>query len=86
MKLTDEQKELYSLMLPIYGAMLNQGQTAKLLNVSKVTLARMRDTASGISYIKKDGKSNKGTIFYPLQNVVKYLTENNVVTAFGGTR
>jgi len=83
MKLTDEQKELYSLMLPIYGAILNQGQTAKLTNKSTMTLARMRAKGIGIPFIKEDGKSEQGNgarIFYPLQEVVKYLTENTMKT------
>jgi hypothetical protein len=73
--LTDSQKELYSTMLPLYGATLRQKETAKLLNVSVGTLSRQREQGIGISYKKLDSKSKNGTIVYPLQEVVKYLTE-----------
>ena len=33
MKLTDEQKELYSLMLPVYGASVNQKTYCEILNI-----------------------------------------------------
>lgn len=83
MKLTEEQKELYVIMLPIYGAMLNQKQASELTNKSPMTLSRMRANGIGIPFIKEDGKSKQGNgarIFYPLQEVVKYLTENQVKT------
>ena len=32
--LTDEQRELYSLMLPVYGALVSQKSTAKIFNVA----------------------------------------------------
>ncbi|MCT7545066.1 helix-turn-helix domain-containing protein [Aliarcobacter cryaerophilus] len=79
--LTDEQKELYSLMLPVYGAMVSQKTTAKILNVSLATLYRMREQGIGASYKKLDSKSKNGTVVYPLQEIVKYLTESNVKTA-----
>lgn len=79
--LTDEQRELYSLMLPSYGAVLKQNETAKLLNVSLATLYRMREQGIGASYKKLDSKSKNGTVVYPLQEIVKYLTESNVKTA-----
>ena len=50
--LTDEQKELYSLMLPVYGALVSQKNTAKLRNTSIATLYRERDLGIGISYKK----------------------------------
>ena len=78
--LTDEQKELYSLMLPVYGAILKQNETAKLLNVSLATLYRMREQGIGASYKKLDSKSKNGTVVYPLHEIVRYLTESNVQT------
>lgn len=81
MKLSDEQKELYSLMLKEYGAVLKQNKTAELLNVSLATLFRMREQGIGPSYKKLDSKSKNGTVVYPLQEIVKYLTESNVKTA-----
>jgi predicted DNA-binding transcriptional regulator AlpA len=78
--LTDEQKELYSIMLPVYGAVLKQNETAKLLNVSLATLYRMREQGVGPSYKKLDSKSKNGTIHFPLQEIVRYLTSNNIVT------
>ncbi len=79
--LTDEQKELYSLMLPIYGAMVTQKNTAKILSVSIATLYRNRENGVGIGYKKLDSLSKNGTVVYPLQEIVKYLTQSNVKTA-----
>ena len=79
--LTDEQKELYSLMLPIYGAVLNQNDTGKCLKKSIPTLYRTRENGIGPSYKKLDSKSKNGTVVYPLQEIVRYLTESNVKTA-----
>ena len=79
--LTDEQKELYSLMLPVYGAMVSQKTTAKILNVSIATLYRMRENGIGAGYKKLDSNSKNGTVVYPLQEIVKYLTQSNVKTA-----
>jgi D-Tyr-tRNAtyr deacylase len=79
--LTDEQKELFSLMLPVYGAVIKQGTTAEILNVSIPTLYRMREQGAGPSYKKMDSKSKNGAIVYPLQEIVRYLTESNVKTA-----
>ena len=79
--LTDEQRELYSLMLPIYGAVVKQNKTTGVLNVSLATLYRMREQGIGPSYKKMDSKSKNGTVVYPLQEIVRYLTESNVQTA-----
>lgn len=78
--LTDEQKELYSLMLSTYGAVVKQNKVTKILNVSLATLYRMRDQGIGPSYKKLDSKSKNGTVVYPLQEIVKYLTESNIKT------
>lgn len=78
--LTEEQKELYSLMLSTYGAVIKQNKVTKILNVSLATLYRMRDQGIGPSYKKLDSKSKNGTVIYPLQEIVKYLTESNIVT------
>ncbi len=79
--LTDEQKELFSLMLPVYGAMVKQNSTAKIFNVSIATLYRMREQGIGASYKKLDSNSKNGTVVYPLQEIVRYLTESNIKTA-----
>ena len=79
--LTDEQREIYSLMLPIYGALVSQKNTAKILNVSVATLYRMREQGIGPSYKKLDSKSKNGTVVYPLQEIVRYLTQSNIKTA-----
>lgn len=79
--LTDEQKELYSLMLPMYGAVLNQNDVTKCLKKSLPTLYRMREQGIGPSYKKLDSKSKNGTVVYPLQEIVRYLTESNIQTA-----
>ena len=78
---TDEQKELYGLMLPQYGAIIKQSDAIKVLNVSLATLYRMREQGIGPSYKKLDSKSKNGTVVYPLQEIIRYLTESNVKTA-----
>jgi len=78
---TDEQRELYSLMLPTYGAILSQKETSKVLKKSIPTLYRMREQGIGVGYKKLDSKSKNGTVAYPLQEIVRYLTESNVKTA-----
>jgi transposase len=79
--LTDEQRELYSLLVKDYGAMVSQKNTAKVLNVSIATLYRMRENGVGVGYKKLDSKSKNGTVQYPLQEIVRFLTESNVKTA-----
>ena len=79
--LTDEQKELYSLMLPAYGAIVKQNKATEILNTSLATLYRMREQGIGPSYKKIESKSKNGTVVYPLQEIVKYLTTSNVKTA-----
>ena len=79
--LTDEQKELYSLLLELHGAMVKQTATTKILNVSLATLYRMRENGIGPSYKKLDSKSKNGAVVYSLLELVKYLTESNIKTA-----
>ena len=79
--LTDEQREIYSLMLPTYGAVVKQNATAGILNTSVATLYRMRENGIGPSYKKMDSKSKNGAVVYPLQEIVRYLTESNIKTA-----
>jgi len=79
--LTDEQREIYSLLLPVYGALVKQNKTAEILNVSIATLYRMREQGIGASYKKLDSNSKNGTVVYPLQEIVRYLTESNIKTA-----
>ena len=81
MKLTDEQKELYSLMLPVYGASVNQKTYCEILNISLATAYRMREQGIGASYKKLDSKSKNGTVVYALHEIVKYLTQSNIKTA-----
>ncbi|MDN5064003.1 hypothetical protein [Aliarcobacter butzleri] len=68
-------------MLPLYGALVSQKNTAKILNVSVATLYRNRENGIGASYKKLDSKSKNGTVVYPLNCIVKYITESNVKTA-----
>ena len=80
--LTDEQKELYSLLFKEYKkAQLSQKEASKILGVSIATLYRLRESGVGISYKKLDSLGKNGTIVYPLQEIVKYLTQSNVKTA-----
>ena len=80
--LTDEQKELYSLLFKEYKkAQLSQKEASKILGVSIATLYRMREQGIGASYKKLDSNSKNGTVVYPLQEIVRYLTESNIKTA-----
>ena len=79
--LTDEQKELYTLLLPTYGTALSQKETAGAIKKSIPSLYRMREQGIGPSYKKLKSKSKNGTVVYPLQEIVRYLTESNVKTA-----
>ena len=79
--LTDEQREIYSLMLPQYGAVLNQKETAQAIKKSIASLFRMRKHGIGPSYKKLESKSKNGTVVYPLHEIIRYLTESNVETA-----
>lgn len=78
---TEEQRELYSLMLPIYNALVSQKNTAKILGVSIATLYRMREQGIGIGYKKLDSLSKNGTVVYPLHEIVRYLTQATIKTA-----
>ena len=78
--MTEEQKVIYSLMLSTCGAVVKQNKVTKILNVSLATLYRMREQGIGPSYKKLDSKSKNGTVVYPLQEIVKYLTESNIAT------
>lgn len=80
--LTDEQKELYSLLFKEYKkAQLSQKEASKILGVSIATLYRMREQGIGAGYKKLDSNSKNGTIAYPLQEIVRYLTQSNIKTA-----
>lgn len=79
--LTDEQKDLYSLMFKEYKkAQLSQKEASKILGTSVATLYRMRENGVGPSYKKLESKSKNGTVVYRLQEIVRYLTSNNIVT------
>ena len=75
--LTDEQKELYSLLFKEYKkAQLSQKEASKILGVSVATMYRWRENGVGVSYKKLDSRSKNGTIVYTLQEIVRYLTAN----------
>jgi transposase len=80
--LTDEQKELYSLLFQEYKKVqLSQKEASKILGVSVATMYRWRENGVGVGYKKLDSKSKNGTILIPLQEIVRYLTESNIKTA-----
>ena len=78
---TEKQRELYSLMFPVYGAVVSQKKYCKILNISLSTAYRQREQGIGVEYKKLDSKSKNGVVVYPLQNIVRYLIESNVKTA-----
>lgn len=80
--MTPEQKELFQTLFGTYKkAMLSRKQTAEVIGVSVATLDRLKAEGIGINYKKLAGKGANGTVKYPLQAIVKYLTENHVKTA-----
>ena len=62
--------------------LLSQKVTAQLVEVSVVTLKRLRDSSSGPPY-KKIGnvKKKNCTIRYPLIPLVEWMVQNNIITA-----
>lgn len=80
--MTSEQKELFSTLFEAYKkAMLSRKETAKVIGVSVATLDRLKSEGIGVEYVKMSSKGANGTVKYPLQAIVRYLTENNVQTA-----
>jgi len=55
-------------------------ELSKLIDRSEISLARDRAAGVGIGYGKHNNKEN-GKVYYPLQEVVKYLERNVVKTA-----
>ena len=78
--LTDEQRELYNLLLKDYGAMVSQDNTSKLVGKSIATLYRERVEGVGIAYKQGITRGKNKAVHYPLQEVVKYLTSDLVQT------
>ena len=80
--MTSEQKDLFQTLFETYKkALLSRKETAEIIGVSVPTLDRLKTQCIGIEYIKAQGKGKHGTVKYPLQAIVRYLTENNVKTA-----
>ena len=78
--LTDEQRELYNLLLKDYGAMVSQDNTSKLVGKSIATLYRERVEGVGIAYKQGITRGKNKAVHYPLQEIVKYLTSDLVQT------
>lgn len=80
-KVTSEQKELFQTLFGTYKkAMLSRKETAEVIGVSVATLDRLKADGVGVEYKKMVGKGANGTVKYPLQAIVRYLTENHVKT------
>lgn len=80
--MNDLQKELYNSLYKKYGkALLSKKETAEIIGVSIPTLDRMRVDGIGMDYKKMPSRSNNGTVKYPLHEVARYLTEQNIKTA-----
>jgi len=77
-----EQKELFQTLFGTYKkALLSRKETAGIIGVSVATLDRLKAQGIGVEYKKMDGKGKNGTVKYPLQAIVRYLTDNHVKTA-----
>ena len=78
--LTDEQRELYNELVGVYGAMVTQNNTSKLVGKSIATLYRERVEGVGIVYKQGITRGKNKAVHYPLQEIVKYLTSDLVQT------
>jgi hypothetical protein len=77
----DEEKYLLDFLFSRYKKMeLSKKETANILNISTVTLDRLRNKAMGPSYKKMNSGSYNGTIKYPLHEIAKYLANSNIKT------
>ena len=82
--LTDEQRELYNELVGIYGVMVTQNNTSKLVGKSIATLYRERVEGVGIAYKQGITRGKNKAVHYPLQEIVKYLTSDLVQTVRRG--
>ena len=76
--LNEEQKSLYRELVGIYGAMVSQEDTSKLVSKSIATLYRERVEGVGIAYKQGITRGKNKAVHYPLQEIVKYLTTDLV--------
>ena len=76
--LNEEQKSLYRELVGIYGAMVSQEDTSKLVSKSIATLYRERVEGVGIAYKQGITRGKNKAVHYPLHEIVKYLTTDLV--------
>ena len=81
--LNEAQRELYNELVGIYGAMVSQNNTSKLVGKSIATLYRERVEGVGIAYKQGNTKGKNKAVHYPLHEIVKYLTSDLVQTVRG---
>lgn len=82
--LNEEQRELYNELVGVYGAMVSQNNTSKLVGKSIATLYRERVEGVGIAYKQGNTKGKNKAVHYPLHEIVKYLTSDLVQTVRRG--
>ena len=82
--LNEAQRELYNELVGIYGAMVSQNNTSKLVSESIPTLYRKRVEGVGIPYKQGITRGKNKAVHYPLHEIVKYLTSDLVQTVRRG--
>lgn len=76
-QLTEEEQNLFNLLMPVYGVLPSASDTSKIINKSKATMYRERKNNTGIKYIQE---AKNTTVRYPLHEIVRYLCD----TGFNG--
>lgn len=76
--MNEAQRELYNELVGVYGAMVSQNDTSKLVGKSIATLYRERVEGVGIPYKQGIIRGKSKAVHYPLQEIVKYITSDLV--------
>lgn len=77
--MNDIQKDMFQVLFNQYGTMnLSKKQCSKITGKSISKLESDKRLGIGISYKQETDVSN---VYYPLQNIVEYLTVGNIKTA-----
>jgi predicted DNA-binding transcriptional regulator AlpA len=78
----DEIKEIVKVIFERYKSInLSRKEASEVLNISIATLDRMRSRGEGPNYIKINPGTKSGKILYPLSEIVKYITSEQIQCA-----
>lgn len=81
---TIKEKDLLNLIFEKYETLnLTKKQAAATIGISTATLDRMAKNGVGPSYkkVQTASKSNNGSVYYPLHELVKYIVNGNIKCA-----